>query len=305
MPALPLGAQFPPDVERVFDHVHQPEDGHFHQEGGNDVPRQVRYVDGEGPVEGEPESVQQGAQDGDQADEKRRADGGDIQAVVLVVAAPHEEKRADEHAQQDQGIAQVRPERTDDVHALEGPLPEDEQLDEQAQGEHRDDGEHQPAHVLPPGTPVAGRDMPGAGVQVQRPADDFRRHEGGEGAVEDFILEIEQVRPQVSQDVAQDVHEQDADGGELHREVPPVADRDREGHRQGRQQEGIRPSEPGAHNHRHDVQRRESVDDPTCPHPSHTSAKLANFRVLRKRAFPFVPKNGPPVRQNTDLRVFP
>ena len=99
MPALPLGAQLAPDIHRILDHVRKSEKGHLHQEGDDDVPGKGGRVQREGPVEGEAERVQQGAQDGDQADEQGRADGGDVQAVVLVVPGPDEEERADEHRQ--------------------------------------------------------------------------------------------------------------------------------------------------------------------------------------------------------------
>ena len=213
--------------------------------------------------------MQQGAQDCDQADEQGRADGGDIQAVMLVVPGPDEKERTDEHRQDHQGIPEEGPESADDVHALERRAPEDEQFDEQAEGEHRDDGEDQPAEVLLPGTRYAGRDVPGAGEQVQRPADELGGEEGGQDVVDDFRGKVEEFGAHVPQQVANDVHEDDAHGGELHREVPPQADDDGHEHRQGRQQERIGPSEEGARNDHRDVQRRETVNEPAGSDPFH------------------------------------
>ena len=99
VPALALSTQLAPDVHGVLHQVREAEEGHLHQEGDDDVPGKRGRVQREGPVEGEAEGMQQGAQDGDQADEQGRADGGDVQAVVLVVPGPDEEERADEHRQ--------------------------------------------------------------------------------------------------------------------------------------------------------------------------------------------------------------
>ena len=168
-----------------------------------------------------------------------------------------------------QGVPQEGPEGAEDVHALERRAPEDEQFDEQAEGEHRDDGEHQPADVLLPRSPGPDGHGPGAGEQVQRPADELGGEDGGEDVVDHFRGKIEELGAHVPQQVAQDVHEDDAYGGELHREVPPQADDDGHEHRQGGQQEGIRPAEEGADDNHRDVQRRETMDDPAGSDPFH------------------------------------
>ena len=71
------------------------------------------------------------------------------------------------------------------------------------------------------------------------------------------------------QQVAEDIHEDDAHGREFHREVPPQADDHGHEHRQGGEDEGIRPAEEGAQDHHRDVQRRETMDDPAYSDPFH------------------------------------
>ena len=279
MTPLPLGAQFVPDVHGVFDQVGESEDRHLHQQGDDDVPGKGGEIDGERPVEGEPEGVQQGAEDGGQADEQRRADGGDVQTVMLVVPGPDEEEGADEHRQEHQGVPEEGPEGADDVHALERRAAEDEQFDEQAQGENGDDREHQPADVFLPGTPRAGGGIPGAGEQVQRPSDDLGGQEGGEDVVDDFRGEIEKLGAEVAQHVSQDVHEDDDHGRELHGKVPPQADEHGEHHRQEGEDERIRPAEEGAQGDSRDVQRREAVNEPAGPDPFHNVCKIRKKAV--------------------------
>ena len=269
VPFLPLRREFTPDIERVFDHVGDPEEGHLHQQGDDDVPGEEVHVHPPRPVEGDPEGVQQGAEDGNEADEKRRADGGDIQAVVLVMARPHEEDRPREHAQQDQRIAQEGPEIGDDVHPLELAFPEQNQFDEHAEGEHGDDGEDQPPQVFLPGVLPPGRNVVGPGEKVQRPAQDFRGEEGGQGVVQEGRRELEELRAQVSQHIPQDVHQDDADGREFHGEIPPVADEDRHEHSQDGEDDRVGNAGEGAYDGHHGVQRRETVDKPRSSDPFH------------------------------------
>ena len=130
-------------------------------------------------------------------------------------------------------------------------------------------GEDEPAQVLFPGAAVPGREMIGAGEQVERPAQGLGREEGRERAVEDDGREVEEFGPQPSQHIAQDVHQDDEDGGEFHREAPPLADKDREDHREKGEDDRIRPSEKGADDDSRHVQRGETVDEPAGTDPFH------------------------------------
>ena len=269
VPFLPLGGQFPADVHRVFHQVYQAEDRHLHQEGDDCVPRQGRRIQPGIPVEGKAEGMQEGGEDAGKADEKGRADGGDVQAVVLVMSGAHEEQRRDEQQQHDEGIPQEQAEFVETVHSLEGALPEDEHFDEDSQGEHHDDRENEPSQTLLPARPLPGGDAVGPGEEGEGPSQDFRGEERGQGVVEQAGREVEHLCAHVSQGIPQDVHEDDADGGEFHREAPPLADEHGEKHRQGRENERVRDAGEGAHDGHHGVQRRESVNEPGCPNPFH------------------------------------
>ena len=200
------------------------------------------------------------------------------------MSGPDEEERADEHRQEHQRVPQEGPEGAHDVHALERRTPEDEQFDEQAEGEHHDDGEHQPADVVLPGSPGAVGYGPGTGEEVQRPADEFGGEERGQDVVDHLRGEVEDFRAYMSQQVSQDVYEDHAHGGEFHREVPPEADYDGHEHRQGGQDERIRPPEEGAEDHHRDVQRRESVNEPAGTDPFHKLGQITKNAAQKQTA---------------------
>ena len=265
VPLLLLGGQFVADVDGVFDHVGDAENRHLHKNRDDDVAGEGGRIDGNRPMEGEPEGVGKGAEDGHAPDEQGRPESGEVQVEMLPVPETDEEEGAGEHEQQYQGIAQERAEFTAGIHPLEGPFPEDEQFHEKAEGEDGDNGEDEPAQVLFPGfLPVGGR-MIGAGEQVQRPAEDFGGQERGEDMAQQGGRQAEHLRAEVAQDVAEDVRQDDIDGGEFHRKAALQADQDRHEHRQDGKDQGIRDAGVRAQDGHHGMQRRESVDDISRP----------------------------------------
>ena len=115
--------------------------------------------------------------------------------------------------------------------------------------------------------------MVGLDEQVEGPAQKFGGEEGGEGAAEHFGREVEHLRAETADDVAHDIDENDADGGEFDLYVAPQADEDGEEHRQQREDERVGNSGKETKDGDHGVQHRESMDQICRPYPFHCRLK--------------------------------
>ena len=156
-----------------------------------------------------------------------------------------------------------------------------------ADAEDQGHGRHQPAGVLVPGLfPfIAGGPVEGEAVreQIQSPADPFRDQERGDGVVPDGRKDVFQHHgADVSQQEADDVHQDEGRDGDFHREVFPEADESGQRHGEGGEQQAVPHAHHRAQHGNGYVQQREAVDEPSCFLPVH-GAKLHNYSVRRKK----------------------
>ena len=97
-------------------------------------------------------------------------------------------------------------------------------------------------------------------VPVKSPSQEFGREKRGDPAAEQLGGEIEKLGAQVADNESQDVGEDDVDGGEFGRQVPPQADEDGHQHGQGSQKQAVRQSQQGTDDGHDHMKGRESVN---------------------------------------------